>query len=146
MPGSLHVRGYNHLLVECGVTFLAKAALARPLTKRFPESLDNAPLLLPGGDSALRPQLMRWFDHVGVQPRVVAEFDDTALMKTFGQGGVGVFPMPDVVAEETAEQFRVVPVGRTNEVAHRVYAVTPERHVSNPAVLAIQQAARAAAA
>jgi LysR family transcriptional regulator, transcriptional activator of nhaA len=141
MPGSLHVRGYNHLLVECGITFLARAEMAKPLRKRFPQSLDGAPMLLPGGDSALRPQLMRWLDQVGAQPRIVAEFDDTALMKAFGQGGVGVFPMPSVVAAETAAQFRVVPVGQTNEVVHQVYAVTPERRVSNEAVITIRDAA-----
>lgn len=142
MPGSLHVRGYNHLLLDCGVTFLARAALARPLLRGFPYSLAQAPMLLPGGDSALRAQLTRWFERIDVQPHVVADFDDTALMKTFGQGGVGVFPMPSIVAEETAAQFRVVPIGRTDDVRHQVYAVTTERQIRNPAVVTIAEGAR----
>jgi LysR family transcriptional regulator, transcriptional activator of nhaA len=142
MPGTLNVRGYNHLLSEGGVTFLGTAALARRSRKPFPDNLHGAPLLLPGGDSAMRPQLMRWFDSLRIKPQVVGEFDDTAVMKAFGQGGAGVFPMPSLVAEETARQFDVVPIGATDEVVHQVWAVTGERRITSPAVLAISEAAR----
>lgn len=146
MPGTTHVRGFNHKLVESGVTFLARPAIARPLLRGFPHSLQDAPMLMPGGDSALREQLARWFDRQAIHPRVVAEFDDTALMKTFGQGGAGVFPMPTMVAEETSKQFHVVPVGRTDDVAYQVYALTTERRLKHPAVVAISEAARTLAA
>jgi LysR family transcriptional activator of nhaA len=143
MHSSMNVRGFNHLLVECGVTFLAAPVLGRRIRNRFPQALTGAPMLLPGGDSAVRPQLLAWFDAVGVQPDIVGDFDDTAVMKAFGQAGAGVFAMPTMVAEETAEQFGVVPVGQTDTVLHRVYAVTAERRLSNPSVLAIQAAALA---
>jgi LysR family transcriptional activator of nhaA len=142
MPRSLNVRGYNHLLMEGGVTFLAVPALARRLKSRFPASLDGAPMLLPGGDAAVRGPLQRWFDDLGLRPQVVGDFDDTAVMKAFGQAGAGVFPMPTLVVEETAAQFHVVEVGHTDEVLHQVYAVSAERRLSNPAVLAIRDAAR----
>ena len=146
MHTSMNVRGFNHLLVECGVTFLAAPPLARRMRGRFPHGLDGAPMLLPGGDSALRPQLMAWLDSVGVRPDVVGDFDDTAVLKAFGQAGAGIFAMPSMVAKETAKQFGVMPVGSTDKVLHQVYAVTAERRLSNPAVLAIQAAAAAAAA
>ena len=146
MHASMNVRGFNHLLVEGGVTFLAAPPLARRMRGRFPHGLDQAPMLLPGGDSALRPQLLAWFDAVGVRPDVVGDFDDTAVMKAFGQAGAGIFAMPTMVAKETAKQFGVLPVGHTDKVLHRVYAVTGERRLSNPAMLAIQAAASAGAA
>ena len=142
MPGTLNVRAFNHLLSEGGVTFLGSAALARRSRKNFPDNLHGAPMLLPGGDSAMRPQLMRWFDTLRIKPQVIADFDDTAVMKAFGQGGAGIFPMPTMVAEETARQFDVVPLGHTSEVVHQVWAVTCERRISSPAVRAISEAAK----
>jgi LysR family transcriptional activator of nhaA len=143
MPSSLNVRGFSHKLVSGGVTLLATAPLARRLRSRFPDSLDGAPMLLPGGDSALRDRLLAWLDRVRVRPRVVGDFDDTAVMKAFGQAGAGVFPMPSFVAAETAAQFHVQAVGQTDEVLHEVYAVSTERRSTNPAVLAIREAAAA---
>lgn len=142
LPASMHVRGFNHLLLESGVTFLATSAVAKPRIGAFPHSLDGAPMLLPGGDSAVRAQLVEWFDRLRIQPRVVADFDDTAVMKAFGQGGAGVFPMPTIVAAETAAQYRVVPVGRTDDVRYQLYAVSTERRLTQPAVVAIRDAAR----
>lgn len=144
LPHSLAVRGFNHELLDCGTTFLARPKLAKSASKSFPYSLDFVPMLLPGGDSAVRPQLMRWFDQLQVHPLVVGEFDDTALMKAFGHGGAGAFPMPSIVAEETCEQFHLVPVGQTEDVRYQVYAVSPERHLSHPAVVAISEGARKA--
>ncbi len=142
MPGTLNVRAFNHLLSEGGVTFLGSASLARRSRKKFPDNLHGAPMLLPGGDSAMRPLLMRWFDTLRIKPEVIGEFDDTAVMKAFGQGGAGIFPMPTMVAEETARQFHVVPLGHTSEVVHQVWAVTCERRISSPAVRAISEAAK----
>jgi LysR family transcriptional regulator, transcriptional activator of nhaA len=143
MPGSMNVRGYNHLLMQGGVTFLAAPPLARRLRAGFPQSLNDAPMMLPGGDAAVRPQLLRWFDKLQIRPRIVGDFDDTAVMKAFGQAGAGVFPMPTLVAKETAAQFHVSAVGRTDDVLHQVYAISGERRLTNAAVLAISEAARA---
>lgn len=142
MTSTLNVRGFNHLLNEGGVTFLGTAALAQRSRKRFPANLHGTPMLLPGGDSAMRPQLMRWFDRHDIKPHVIGDFDDTAVMKAFGQGGAGIFPMPTMVAAEVARQFQVVPLGQTDEVVHQVWAVTCERRITSPAVRAISEAAR----
>lgn len=144
MPHSMNVRGFNHLLCEGGISFLATEALAGPLRQGFPHSLHGAPMMLPGGDAAVRPRLLRWFDDLGIRPQVVGDFDDTAVMKAFGQAGAGIFPMPSLVAEETEQQFHVASIGQTDQVLHQIYAISGERRITNPAVVAISQAARVA--
>lgn len=136
---ALNVRGFNHELLESGTTFLARPSMARRAVRSFPESLDMLPLLMPGVDSAVRPQLMRWFDQLQVRPQIIGEFDDTALLKVFGQAGAGCFPIPTVVSEQVAEQFQVMPVGSTEDVRYQIFAISPERTLSHPAVQAISE-------
>jgi LysR family transcriptional activator of nhaA len=142
MHASMNVRGYNHLLLQCGVSMLAAPALARQLRKGFPHSLDQAPMLLQGADAAIRPRLMRWFDELKIQPQIVAEFDDTALMKSFGEAGSGVFTVPSVVAERVARQVHAQIVGQTEDVNEQIYGISSERRIRHPAVVAIDEAAR----
>ena len=142
MPSSMNVRGYNHLLVQDGVTFLAAPAMAKRLRKGFPQSLTGMPMMMPGGDAAVRPKLLRWLDQLQIRPHVLGDFDDTAVMKAFGQAGAGVFPMPSLVADEIAAQFHVAAIGSTDEVRHEVYAISGERRLTNAAVLAIVDNAR----
>lgn len=136
---ALNVRGFNHELLESGATVLARPTLARRAARTFPHSLDLLPLLLPGGDTAIRPQLMRWFDQLKVRPQIIGEFDDTALIKVFGQAGAGAFVMPTVVADQTIEQFQVMAVGHTESVRYQIFAISPERTLSHPAVQAISE-------
>jgi LysR family transcriptional activator of nhaA len=140
MSSSMNVRGFNHLLVDCGVSFLAVPELARRLRPDFPRSLDGAPMLMHGDDSALRPRLVKWFDSIGVRPDIVAEFDDTALMKVFGEAGHGFFAVANRVAEPLSRQLKAPIIGRTNDVTVQVYAVTSERRLRHPGVIAISEA------
>ncbi len=140
MSTAMNVRGYNHLLVDCGVSFLATPTLARKLRPNFPRSLDGAPMLMHGDDSALRPRLANWFDRIGVRPNIVAEFDDTALMKAFGEAGLGFFTVANRVAEPISAQLRAPIIGRTDDVTVQVYAVTTERRLRHPGVVAISEA------
>jgi LysR family transcriptional activator of nhaA len=94
------VRGFNHPLGDCGITFFAIPKLARKLGKNFPHSLSGAPLLLPSELTEVRARLMQWFDELHIHPRIVGEFDDSALMKTFGRAGAGVFIAPTPIAPE----------------------------------------------
>ncbi len=142
MPANLAVRGYSHLLGECGLTFFATTKLARRHKGSFPQLLDGAPLLLPGEDSDVRPRLLRWLDRQRIVPRIVGEFDDDALLKAFGEGGAGIFPGPTAIASAVERQYGVVAVGGTNDVMARFYAITGERQVKHPAVLAITSTAR----
>lgn len=142
MPANSNVRGYNHLLGECDITFFAAPALAKQFKKGFPHSLDGAPFLMPGEDAAVRPRLIKWFDKERIRPRIVGEFDDGALLKEFGEAGTGIFCMPSAVAAQIRKQYGVIELGRTSAVVEQFYAISVERRLSHPAVLAISSAAR----
>ena len=142
IPPGVNVRGFNHQLGDCGITFLATPRLARKLGKNFPHSLNGAPLLMPGEMTVVRSRLMRWLDGLHIHPRIVGEFDDSALMKAFGRSGAGVFIAPTPIAAEVKKQFGVVGIGQTDEVREQFYAISVERKISHPAVVAITETAR----
>ncbi len=142
-PVSPHVRvkAYSHLLGECGVSWFAAERLAKRLKRDFPRSLDGAPVLLPTEETALRRALEDWFQRLGLRPKVVAEFEDSALLKAFGQEGHGAFPAPTAVEGEIRLQYGVRVVGRIDAIRERFYAISVERRIHNPAVAAIREAA-----
>jgi len=139
---SSHVRAFNHLLGECGVTFLAVGAVAKRYRAKFPQSLDQAPLLLPTQNTMLRRALELWFDELQVRPLVKHYFEDSSLLKVFGQAGEGIFCVPSAIADEVGRQYRVAEVGRTEAVKERFYAISVERRLKHPAVVAITESAR----
>lgn len=136
------LRAYSHQLGECGVTFFADPKTARRLRPGFPGSLDGVPFLAPTSDYVLRRALELWFDRVGVHPEIVAEFEDSALLKVFAQDGLGVFAAPSVMTEAIEGQYGLRHVGFTEEVKERFYAITLERRLRNVAVTAICEGAR----
>ena len=140
-PETVRVTAFAHLLAECGVVFLAAPGLAH-LRKGFPASLDGAPVLLPAAGTSLRQELESWFEARGVKPQVTGEFDDGALLKAFGARGMGVFAEPAMIEKEVCAQYGVAPVGRTDEVQERFYALTVERRLRHPAVAAIAGSTR----
>ena len=142
IPQGLNVRGYNHQLGECGISFFAVPQLARKLSKGFPQSLTAAPLLLPSEINVVQSRLLKWFDKLHIHPRIVGEFDDSALMKAFGQAGTGVFIAPTPIAAEVEKHYGVVVIGQTDEVREQFYAISVERKISHPAVAAITETAR----
>jgi LysR family transcriptional activator of nhaA len=142
LPSELGVKGFNHLLGRCTVTFFGTAALARRLGPGFPQSLDGAPLLIPTGSAAAHGFLGRWFDEHALHPQVVGEFDDTALMKTFGQAGLGLFPAPSVMRREVREVYGVEVVGEARDIDVRYFAISTERRLKHPAVMAVTEHAR----
>ncbi|MCK4707954.1 MAG: transcriptional activator NhaR [Gammaproteobacteria bacterium] len=142
IPQNVKVRGYNHQLGECGISFFAVPELARELSKNFPQSLKGAPLLLPGEMTVVQSRLLKWFDKLHIHPRIVGEFDDSALMKAFGQTGTGVFIAPTPIAEEVKKQYGVTIIGQTDEIREQFYAISVERKISHPAVTVITETAR----
>jgi LysR family transcriptional activator of nhaA len=140
-PGA-SVKAYNHLLGESAIGFFAAPALARKLGKDFPRNLSGAPWLMPTERSAARRALDAWFGREMLEPRVVAEFDDSALIKTFAQGGAGVFAAPTAIENEIMKDFGVVRIGSTEALSARYYAITTERRIRHPAVIAITERAR----
>ena len=139
---TLSIRAYNHPLGESGITFFAIASEAPRYRDRFPASLDGAPMLMPSGSSALRRALELWFSHAEISPVVVAEFEDRALMKAFGEAGVGIFTSPTAVEEDVLTKYGVSVIGRTEDIKERFYAISAERRIKHPAVSAITEAAR----
>jgi len=142
IPAHFSVRAYNHLLGESTMSAFATAALAARLDGDFPACLHEAPLLLPGEDFAIYQRLLRWLEHSEVHPRVVAEFDDSAMMKAFGHSGAGVFFAPTVIASQVCSQYNVVVLGQVDSVLEQVYAISTERRMSHPATLAVSTIAR----
>ncbi|KAF1042953.1 MAG: Transcriptional activator protein NhaR [Herbaspirillum frisingense] len=142
MPPNVDVRGYHHLLGECDTSFFATAELARRYKKGFPQSLDGAPFLMPGEDAAVRPRLLRWFEKERIRPQIAGEFDDGALLLAFGDAGAGIFAAPAAIAAQIKKQYGLVEIGKTDAVREQFYAISVERRLTHPAVLAIQSAAR----
>jgi len=141
-PPHVRVKVFNHLLGESDIAFFAPAPLAKRLKRGFPASLRNAPVLLPTTDTALRRALDEWFDKEGVRPRVVGEFEDSALMKVFGHSAGMAFPAPAAIANDVCRFYGVRVIGQTNAVRERYYAISAERRLKHPGVLAITTAAR----
>jgi len=139
---AVRVRAYNHLLGECAVSVFGADRLARAYRRGFPRSLGGAPLLLPRQDSALRLALDDWFEREGVRPHIVGEFDDSALMSALGQAGLGLFPAPSPIAGELCRQYDVRLIGTIESVRQKFFAITVERKVKHPAVIAICEGAR----
>lgn len=142
IPMGFNVKAFNHLLGESPISFYGQDQLARRYEKGFPQSLDGAPLLLPMTGSGLRRSLDDWFEQAGVTPQIVAEFDDSALLKAFGEAGAGIFPAPRVIEQELRHTYHVRPIGPADTVKESYYAISPERVLKQPAVRRITDAAR----
>lgn len=140
-PASPGIAGkvFNHSLGSSEITFCAMPGLVRKLKGRFPRNLDGAPALLPTQNCSLRRDLEKWFRNVGVEPRVVAEFEDAALTKIVATSGLGFIAVQTVVASEAIERYGFVPIGRTKEIETRFYAITAERRFTHPAILAMTE-------
>ena len=140
-PGT-SVRAYSHPLGECGTSFFAAPTLARTCRRAFPGSLDRVPVLLPTADSTFRRALDEWFGSHDIRPEVVAELDDLALAFVLGEKGLGVLAAPDVTAKELRQRYTLELVGRAKDIRQRFYAISIERKIKNPAVVAICEVAR----
>lgn len=138
---SMNVRAFNHHLGTSGITFFAASKLATSYKAGFPKSLDQAPLLLPVAGNAIRRELMQWFDSLDIRPIVIGEFEDSALIKTFGQAGVGIFTAPTVIKKDIEKQYDVIAIGSTDKIREEFYAISPERKLKHPGVIAINDSA-----
>lgn len=135
-------KAFNHLLGECAVAVFGTPDLASIYRPEFPCSLTGAPFVLPTGNTALRRSLDQWFDAEGISPKIQAEIEDSALLKTFGSGGAGLFVAPAAVESEIQRQYDVEVIGRIDAVRERFYAITPHRKLKHPGVTAILNNAR----
>lgn len=142
IPPTVKVRAYNHLLGECGITFMANSKLAKGLRKGFPGSLNGAPCLVPVRGTALRQKLDQWFEAHSIRPEIAGEFEDNALLKVFGQTGAGFFAIPAVIEIDVMRQYGVQTIGIAEGISECFYAISVERRVQHPAVTAICKVGR----
>lgn len=133
---------YSHALGSSPIAWYAAPSLAPAARRAFPQSLASVPVLLPSADSAVRPMLDHWFERHHLRPRVVGEFDDSALLKTFGSTGLGVFPAVEWVHDDLVERYRVRRVGECDGVAEHLYAIGTEKKVGHPLVQRLLAAGR----
>lgn len=143
-PANLAVRVFTHKLGECGTAFFAGPGVAKSALRNFPHSLDGLPFLMPSARSVLRGNLEEWFSDLKITPRIAGDFDDMALALVIGEAGYGVFAVPDVIEAQVLQRYRVQLVGRVREMRHRYYAISLEKKIKHPAVLAICDGARRA--
>jgi LysR family transcriptional activator of nhaA len=136
------IRAYNHLLGECGMTFFATPALYNKYPSRFPNMLQDAPLLLPADNTTVRRALDQWFESQQIRPFVAGQFEDFALLRQFGETGAGIFAAPSVLEKRFRKQGTLRLIGRTEAVRNRFYAISVERKLKHPAVVAICETAR----
>jgi LysR family transcriptional regulator, transcriptional activator of nhaA len=136
------VRAYNHLLGECGMTFFATPELSRKYSRKFPKVLHGAPLLLPADNTNVRRALDQWFDAQQIRFFVVGQFEDFALLRRFGETGAGIFAVPSVLEKLFRRERNLRVVGRADAVRNRFYAISVERKLKHPAVVAICETAR----
>jgi LysR family transcriptional activator of nhaA len=143
IPAGLSVKAFSHALGSSDLSLFCPPAQARRYGKNFPQSLDKAPILLPTMDNPIRRPLDDWFEQHGVSPTLIAEFEDSALMKAFGEAGSGIFPSPTAISDEVEQMYRVRRIGKPIPVQEAYFAISPERKLKHPAVLRIIDAARA---
>jgi LysR family transcriptional activator of nhaA len=138
----VNVKAYNHLLGESGISFYAEPTIASKYKRKFPESLNGAPMLLPAQTTTMRRAIERWFDQYNIAPEIIGEYEDSALLKIFGQDGLGIFPLPNAIEKQARKQYNIRPVGVAEGIKERFYAISLERKIQHPGVLAITSAAR----
>ena len=143
MSRRMSVKAFNHPLGSTAMSFFAAPQLKALLKGEFPQCLNGMPMLIQGAAASVRQQLEGWLTQHQIQPRIIGEFDDGALMTAFGREGRGVFMAPTVLEAETVEQFGVDVIGRTDELVEEFFAVSVERRITHPCVVAITDAARA---
>ena len=142
ITSAIPVKAFNHLLGSCAITLFASPHVAPRYRQRFPACLDGAPFLLPSQGSNLRRSLDQWMEATSIRPLVVGEFKDSALLKTFGEAGAGIFCAPSAIEKEIRSHYKVAVIGRVDSVTERFYAISIERKLKHPAVVMICDAAR----
>jgi LysR family transcriptional regulator, transcriptional activator of nhaA len=139
---AVNVKAFDHLLCECELVLFGVPQLAAEYRRHFPRSLDGAPFLLPTSNTTVRRSLDQWFESENIRPAIVAEFEDSALLKVFGQRGLGLFVAPAIIGAEVQRQYGVKSIGRLSAI-ERFYAISLDRKLKHPAVVAISEAAKA---
>jgi LysR family transcriptional activator of nhaA len=141
---SIRIRAFSHLLGQSGLSFFAHPRIARQFKGRFPKCLDGMPFLMPAENTDLRRSLEHWFDAQGVRPMVAGEFEDSAMTVVFGEAAIGAFAAPTPTEVQVKRQFQLSVLGRTKDIVESFYAISLDRRLKHPAVVAISEFAHSA--
>lgn len=136
-PTGGNLRVFSHSLAELEVGLFGTKALAERYGAEFPACLQGAPLLLPTRHNMVRGQIDRWLESHGIRPDIVGEYEDSALLQTFGRSGLGLFPAPLALADEVRRQLEAEPIGPMEGVREHIFAISNERRIRHPAVEAL---------
>jgi LysR family transcriptional activator of nhaA len=136
---SHNFRSFNHLLAKSPLTFCAAPPLGRSLRRKFPKSLHGAPALMPSENTPTRRALEKWFQRERVEPRVIGEFDDAALMSVVASGGAGFIAVPSAVAPDASARYGFELFGTAKGAQVEFYAITAERRIAHPGVVMIAE-------
>ena len=139
---SIRIRAFSHLLGQSGLSFFAHPRLAKRFKARFPKCLDGMPFLMPADNTDLRRSLEHWLDTQGVRPVVVGEFEDSALASVFSEAAVGAFVAPTPTEAQVKKQYGLSLLGRTRDIVESFYAISLDRRIKHPAVIAISEFAQ----
>jgi LysR family transcriptional activator of nhaA len=142
IPPGFNVKAFSHAIGESSISFFVKSADAKKYIQGFPESLNKAPMLVPTPNNPVRRGVEDWFEEKNISPKIVAELEDSGLMKVFGGEGAGIFPAPDVMTKEIESRYGVTKIGSTKTVIESYYAISPERKLKHPIVLQLIESAR----
>ncbi|MDO6515028.1 MULTISPECIES: transcriptional activator NhaR [unclassified Neptuniibacter] len=142
IPTDVSINGFSHSLGRCGSSFMAHPDVAAQLSDDFPNNLNGSPMLLPGETTIVRSQLLQWFSKNRIHPRVIGEFDDSALIKAFANAGKGIMVVPTPIKDEVTAQLGLISLGETDEIVNNFYAISIERKISHTAVEKITASAR----
>ncbi|WP_067866634.1 transcriptional activator NhaR [Neptuniibacter marinus] len=142
IPTDVSINGFSHSLGRCGSSFMAHPDVAAQLSDDFPNNLNGSPMLLPGETTIVRSQLLQWFSKNRIHPRVIGEFDDSALIKAFANAGKGIMVVPTPIKDEVTAQLGLISLGETDEIVNNFYAISIERKISHTAVEKITTSAR----
>lgn len=133
-PANPNLRLYSHALGSSGVAWYGPPALVAQAKRGFPQSLAEVPVLLPTAHAAVRLPLDQWFERHGIRPQVVGEFEDSALLKTFGSHGLGLFPAATRVHDDLLQHYRVEQLGLCDGVQEHFFAIGAEKKLLHPLV------------
>jgi LysR family transcriptional activator of nhaA len=134
LPAYTAVKAFNHFVGKSGMSFFSTPKEAQYLKQTFPQSLDGAPFFLAGEGSNQRINVLSWFERIGVQPKIIGEFDDSVLTKYFCQANYGICCAPTIIEQHVINQFDLSVIGRTDQIMEHYYLISPERKVKHPAV------------
>jgi len=132
-----HIKASSQLLTQSQLTFFAAKRITSKFTEPFPLCLSGQPFLMQGKKSAVRQQLVSWLDKQNIATNIVAEFDDSALLKSFGQAGYGLFTGPTLIEDKIAAQYQVEIIGRTEEIKEQYYVILLDRKTKHPAIVEV---------